>query len=171
MSNDDLVLTSPQVADVIGVSSRIPSLWAERRYLSPSVKAAEGRGSKRLWSRTDTVHALLVKLLINHLSTDTLRLIAHAFEGWSSALDAHVLWRIPLNAEEGVLVRFYEDDADQPSYQRRSRKIPSVTGFAGEGGAPDTEGNKEESDAGAYLVVNMEQLHATVNRGIEKLKF
>jgi hypothetical protein len=169
MKQDDLTLTSPQVADVIGVSPRMPTLWAERRYLSPSVMAAEGRGSKRLWNRTDTVHALLVKLLINHLSSDALRLIAYAIDGHPEGLDARASWHIPLNGKDGVLIRFYEDGEGRPSYQRRVKKVSGITGITGEGGKPDSTGDRDESEAGVVLVVHIGRLHEAVEKGIEKL--
>ena len=90
------VLTSPEVAHKIGVAPRMPTLWAERGYLSPSVQDADGRGSQRLWSLDDVLHAYIVKMLIAHICTRDLRALNLFVRAHPKALQPGTVWRIDL---------------------------------------------------------------------------
>ena len=65
--------TSPEVARIIGVAPRMVTIWAERGYIAPSVVDANGRGTKRLWSRADIIHAMILRDLVDVLRPGILR--------------------------------------------------------------------------------------------------
>lgn len=65
--------TSPEVARILGVDRRIPTIWAERGYISPSIEDANGRGTKRLWSYLDVVKMAALSELRGTLSPKVLR--------------------------------------------------------------------------------------------------
>ena len=62
MENYDSKTTSR----IVGVSLRQLQYWDEQDFLRPSVKLAEGRGSKRLYSFHDLVCLKVVKDLAHH---------------------------------------------------------------------------------------------------------
>ncbi len=51
---------------IVGVSLRQIQYWDEQGFIRPSVRAATGRGSKRLYSFTDLVQLKIVKDLTKH---------------------------------------------------------------------------------------------------------
>ena len=64
--------TTPQVADIVGISQRKLLSYIEREYVAPSVLEASGHGSKRLWSYNDLVRCATIKLLSGFLSVKTI---------------------------------------------------------------------------------------------------
>ena len=57
---------SKTASRIVGVSLRQLQYWDEQDFLRPSVKLAEGRGSKRLYSFHDLVCLKVVKDLAHH---------------------------------------------------------------------------------------------------------
>ena len=69
---------SKTVSRIIGVSLRQIQYWDERGFIRPSVRLAEGRGTKRLYSYADLVQLKLVKYLQSHgLSLQKIRRCLH----------------------------------------------------------------------------------------------
>ena len=57
---------SKTASRIVGVSLRQLQYWDERDFIRPSVKPAEGRGTKRLYSFHDLVCLKVVKDLAHH---------------------------------------------------------------------------------------------------------
>jgi DNA-binding transcriptional MerR regulator len=57
---------SKTASRIVGVSLRQLQYWDEREFIRPSVKPAEGRGTKRLYSFNDLVCLKVVKDLARH---------------------------------------------------------------------------------------------------------
>ena len=57
---------SKTASRIVGVTLRQLQYWDEREFIRPSVKAAEGRGTKRLYSFNDLVCLKVVKDLAHH---------------------------------------------------------------------------------------------------------
>jgi DNA-binding transcriptional MerR regulator len=57
---------SKTASRIVGVSLRQLQYWDERDFIRPSVKSAEGRGTKRLYSFHDLVCLKVVKDLAHH---------------------------------------------------------------------------------------------------------
>ena len=57
---------SKTASRIVGVSLRQLQYWDEREFIRPSVKLAEGRGTKRLYSFNDLVCLKVVKDLAQH---------------------------------------------------------------------------------------------------------
>lgn len=57
---------SKMASRIVGVSLRQIQYWDEQGFIRPSVKLAEGRGTKRLYSFHDLVCLKVVKDLTNH---------------------------------------------------------------------------------------------------------
>lgn len=60
------VYDSKTTSRIVGVSLRQLQYWDEQDFIRPSVKLAEGRGSKRLYSFNDLVCLKVVKDLARH---------------------------------------------------------------------------------------------------------
>ena len=57
---------SKTVSRIVGVSLRQIQYWDEQGFIRPSVKLADGRGSKRLYSFSDLVQLKVVKDLTDY---------------------------------------------------------------------------------------------------------
>jgi DNA-binding transcriptional MerR regulator len=57
---------SKTASRIVGVSLRQLQYWDEQNFLRPSVKPAEGRGTKRLYSFNDLICLKVVKDLTRH---------------------------------------------------------------------------------------------------------
>lgn len=57
---------SKAASRIVGVSLRQIQYWDEQGFIRPSVRAATGRGSQRLYSFTDLVQLKIVKDLTDH---------------------------------------------------------------------------------------------------------
>jgi len=57
---------SKTASRIVGVSLRQIQYWDEQGFIRPSVKLAEGRGTKRLYSFLDLICLKVVKDLIHH---------------------------------------------------------------------------------------------------------
>ena len=57
---------SKSASRIVGVSLRQLQYWDERDFIRPSVKLAEGRGTKRLYSFHDLICLKVVKDLAHH---------------------------------------------------------------------------------------------------------
>lgn len=64
--------TTPQVAELIGVTQRKLLSFHERGYVRPSIQEAAGHGSKRLWSYEDVIRCAVIRFLMNQ-TAGTLR--------------------------------------------------------------------------------------------------
>src|SRR5438094_1898387 len=57
---------SKTASRIVGVSLRQIQYWDEQGFIRPSVKLAEGRGTKRLYSFQDLICLKVVRDLIHH---------------------------------------------------------------------------------------------------------
>lgn len=57
---------SKMVSRIVGVSLRQIQYWDEQGFIRPSVRLAEGRGTRRLYSFSDLVQLKVVKDLAGH---------------------------------------------------------------------------------------------------------
>src|ERR671937_2366477 len=55
----------PTVCDLIGITYRQLDYWARTNLVTPSVRAADGSGSQRLYSFTDLVELRIIKRLLD----------------------------------------------------------------------------------------------------------
>lgn len=58
--------SSKMASRIVGVSLRQIQYWDERGFVRPSIRLAEGRGSRRLYSFSDLVRLKVVKDLADH---------------------------------------------------------------------------------------------------------
>lgn len=78
------VFDSKMVSRIVGVSLRQIQYWDERGFIRPSVKLAEGRGTKRLYSFSDLIQLRVVKDLTDHgLSLQKIRRCLHYLKRYS----------------------------------------------------------------------------------------
>lgn len=56
---------APQVCKLVGITYRQLDYWARTDLLTPSVQAASGSGSQRLYSFTDVVQLKVIKSLLD----------------------------------------------------------------------------------------------------------
>jgi len=69
---------SKMVSRIVGVSLRQIQYWDEQGFIQPSVRLAEGRGTKRLYSFSDLVQLKVVKDLTDYgLSLQKIRRCLH----------------------------------------------------------------------------------------------
>tara|TARA_Y100001968_G_C19104740_1_gene594309 strand:+ start:60 stop:569 length:510 start_codon:yes stop_codon:yes gene_type:complete len=154
-----LSLTSPKLAELIGVDARMPTLWAERGYLHPSLQDAEGRGSKRAWSRENAVHALIVMMFSGQakgLGSGALRRIAHAVSHNEDLLHPQCLWLIPffpLPDEGKLILRWHLKDTNR-HFETCVSPLEGVPGFFGE-----TSIIEPVSDVPAHISVDIGKLY------------
>jgi len=133
---DALSLSSPQLAKLIGVSARMPTLWAERGYLNPSLEDADGRGSKRAWSREDAVHALVIMMFAGQaqgINSGTLKRIAHAVSHNEDLLHPLSLWSIPFfpsPADRKLILRWHIKGSNR-HFETCVSPLKGVLGFFG----------------------------------------
>ncbi|MAH51792.1 hypothetical protein CMI37_38605 [Candidatus Pacearchaeota archaeon] len=72
--------TSKEFAAEIGIPSRLLLSWGEKNWLTPSIREAEGPGSRRLWSENDLRRGKLIKRLIPFLHPEMVREITTEFK-------------------------------------------------------------------------------------------
>ena len=93
-----------EVSRVVGASQSQLSYWDKTGLVSPSVRPASGRGSRRLYSIEDIFELkILVKLLNSSLSLQRIRSSFQFIRGQSKALSSFVV------LTDGKTVYFYED--------------------------------------------------------------
>ena len=93
-----------EVSCVVGTSQSQLSYWDKTGLVSPSVRPASGRGSRRLYSIEDIFELkILVKLLNSSLSLQRIRSSFQFIRGQSKALSSFVV------LTDGKTVYFYED--------------------------------------------------------------
>ncbi len=56
---------APQVCKLVGITYRQLDYWARTSLLTPSIQAAQGSGSQRLYSFTDVVQLKVIKSLLD----------------------------------------------------------------------------------------------------------
>ena len=62
---DDQGYRAPQVCKLVGISYRQLDYWARTDLLTPSLRAAAGSGTQRLYSFTDLVQLRVIKRLLD----------------------------------------------------------------------------------------------------------
>ena len=72
--------TSKELSIKLGIPSRLLLSWGEKDWLTPSIREAEGPGSKRLWSENDLRRGKLIKRLIPFLHPEMVREITTEFK-------------------------------------------------------------------------------------------
>ena len=93
-----------EVSRVVGASQSQLVYWDKTGLVSPSVRPASGRGSRRLYSIEDIFELkILVKLLNSSLSLQRIRSSFQFIRGQSKALSSFVVFT------DGKTVYFYED--------------------------------------------------------------
>jgi DNA-binding transcriptional MerR regulator len=93
-----------EVSCVVGVTQNQLVYWDKTCLVSPSVRPASGRGSRRLYSIEDIFELkILVKLLNSSLSLQRIRSSFQFIRGQSKALSSFVV------LTDGKTVYFYED--------------------------------------------------------------
>ena len=61
----ELGFRGPQVCAIVGITYRQLDYWARTDLVTPSVRAADGSGSQRLYSFTDVVELRIIKRLLD----------------------------------------------------------------------------------------------------------
>ena len=93
-----------EVSRVVGASQSQLVYWDKTGLVSPSLRPASGRGSRRLYSIEDIFELkILVKLLNSSLSLQRIRSSFQFIRGQSKALSSFVV------LTDGKTVYFYED--------------------------------------------------------------
>jgi len=93
-----------EVARVVGATHSQLAYWDKTGLVSPSVKSASGRGSRRLYSVEDIFELkILTKLLDSSLPLQRIRSSFRFIRGQSKALASFVVFT------DGKTVYFYED--------------------------------------------------------------
>jgi len=93
-----------EVARVVGATRNQLAYWDRTGLVSPSLRGARGRGSRRLYSVEDIFELqILVKLLESSLSLQRIRASFSFIRGQSRALSSFVVFT------DGKTVYFYED--------------------------------------------------------------
>jgi len=93
-----------EVSHVIGATYHQLVYWDRTGLVSPSVRAASGRGSRRLYSIDDIFELkILVKLLDSSLSLQRIRSSFHFIRGQAKNLSSLVV------LTDGKTIYFYQD--------------------------------------------------------------
>ncbi|MFW6102367.1 MAG: MerR family transcriptional regulator [Chloroflexota bacterium] len=93
-----------EVSHVVGATYNQLVYWDKTGLVSPSLRAASGRGSRRLYSVEDIFELkILMKLLHSSLPLQRIRSSFHFIRGQSRALSSLVV------LTDGKTVYFYED--------------------------------------------------------------
>jgi DNA-binding transcriptional MerR regulator len=64
-ATEELGYRAPQVCRIVGITYRQLDYWARTDLLKPSLQAAKGSGSQRLYSFTDIVQLKVIKRLLD----------------------------------------------------------------------------------------------------------
>jgi DNA-binding transcriptional MerR regulator len=112
---DSETFTTPEVARIIGLSQRKLASYIERGYASPSVQAAAGHGTKRLWSYRDVIHCATIKHLLNGLSVETVREIAVHLHSFKTLSQDEVMF-VPLkkDLQMEIITKVSVSDGEDP---------------------------------------------------------
>ena len=106
--------TTTQLSKMLGLSVRRIIAFEERGYVSPSIQAAAGRGSQRLWSYEDVVRLVVIKKAVPLLNADQLRQIGQSMKdpavvgptvGWFIAENTNPAWKT-----DAVIIYIWGDD-------------------------------------------------------------
>ncbi|MFO7773466.1 MAG: MerR family transcriptional regulator [Dehalococcoidia bacterium] len=93
-----------EVSRVVGATQSQLAYWDKTGLVTPSVRAASGRGSRRLYSVEDIFELkILMKLLDSSLSLQRIRSSFRFIRGQSKALSSFVVFT------DGKTVYFYQD--------------------------------------------------------------
>jgi DNA-binding transcriptional MerR regulator len=94
-----------EVSRVVGATRRQLAYWDKTGLVSPSLRSASGRGSRRLYSIEDIFELqILVRLLDSSLPLQRIRSSFHFIRGQTRTLASFVV------LTDGKTVYFYEDE-------------------------------------------------------------
>lgn len=97
--------TITEVSYIVGASRHQLAYWDETGLLSPSLKAASGRGSRRLYSIQDIIELkILLKLLKSSLSLQRVRASFRFIRGRPEPLSSLVV------LTDGETIYLYQDE-------------------------------------------------------------
>ena len=101
---------APQVCKLVGITYRQLDYWARTDLLRPSVQAAHGSGSQRLYSFTDIVQLKVIKSLLDAgMSLKKIRqaiaILAEQVESDTPLTDVTLLQSVSFVMKEGVVYK------------------------------------------------------------------
>ena len=144
--------TTPEIAKILGVSTRKVISMLERGYLKPSIQEANGHASRRLYSFDDVVRAYIILELLNFgLSVDNMRLMSGLLENY---LDEPYF----MINKHGHICVITDDTQTNDEYKLDFLNNPS-------GGVQDSNGLPDSSPV---LYVPMKDMRYTLFKRISK---
>jgi DNA-binding transcriptional MerR regulator len=97
--------TTTEVSHIVGASRRQLAYWDKTSLLSPSLRAASGRGSRRLYSVQDIVELkILLGLLKGSLSLQRIRTSFRFIREWPEPLSSLII------LTDGETIYLYQDE-------------------------------------------------------------
>jgi len=97
--------TTTEVSRIVGASRRQLAYWDKTSLLSPSLRAASGRGSRRLYSVQDIVELkILLGLLKSSLSLQRIRTSFRFIREWPEPLSSLII------LTDGETIYLYQDE-------------------------------------------------------------
>jgi DNA-binding transcriptional MerR regulator len=97
--------TTTEVSRIVGASRRQLAYWDKTSLLSPSLRAASGRGSRRLYSVQDIIELkILLGLLKSSLSLQRIRTSFRFIREWPEPLSSLII------LTDGETVYLYQDE-------------------------------------------------------------
>jgi DNA-binding transcriptional MerR regulator len=97
--------TTTEVSRIVGASRRQLAYWDKTSLLSPSLRAASGRGSRRLYSVQDIIELkILLGLLKSPLSLQRIRTSFRFIREWPEPLSSLII------LTDGETIYLYQDE-------------------------------------------------------------
>lgn len=97
--------TTTEVSRIVGASRRQLAYWDKTGLLSPSLRAASGRGSRRLYSLQDIIELkILLRLLTSSLSLQRVRASFRFIRGQPESLSSLII------VTDGKTIYLYQDE-------------------------------------------------------------
>jgi DNA-binding transcriptional MerR regulator len=97
--------TTTEVSRIVGASRRQLAYWDKTSLLSPSLRAASGRGSRRLYSVQDIIELkILLGLLKSSLSLQRIRTSFRFIREWPEPLSSLII------LTDGETIYLYQDE-------------------------------------------------------------
>lgn len=149
---------TPQVAQLVGVTTRKIISFADRGYVTPSVQQAAGHGSKRLWSYCDVIKCAAVYDLLTLLTAAHVQDLARGMFP-DSAIGPDQAWYV-------VPSRYPKDDTriiPVPSanpYERLEERVRQFESFHEE----------KRRTVAVGLFINFAEIHKRVRQSISELQ-
>jgi len=111
-----------EVSRVVGATRRQLEYWDKTGLVSPSLRPASGRGSRRLYSIEDIFELqILVRLLDSSLPLQKIRSSFRFIRGQSRTLSSFVV------LTDGKTVYFYEDDKVLVDTLKQGQSVLRIT--------------------------------------------